>query len=269
MRQREDHDDRDIGQEGDRHAAAVERDFRVFPFTDDGAFDGFLRLPHLQEGDQCRSTGKRTENVGQGHRDPGRADELRHGIGKTGNQRRQPCLAKTSAAVDDPDEDQRNEHRKDRRLATDDRAQLVIRQAGYGGQCGDRNAERAEGDRRGIGHKRAECGFQRIHADCDHHHARNGDRRSGTGKRLEQAAEAECDDDRLDTQVRADYPETAPQDVEISRLHHHVVDPDGIDDDQDDRKNTERRTIKRGIGGDRNRHAVDDDGNPHRNDERA
>ncbi len=65
-----------------------------------------------------------------------------------------------------------------------------------------------------IGHKRAECGFQRIHADCHHHHAGNGDRRAGAGKRLEQAAEAEGDDDRLYTQVGADHPETAPQDVE-------------------------------------------------------
>ena len=68
-------------------------------------------------------------------------------------------------------------------------------------------------------------------------------RRAEPGQRLEQRAEAERDDDRLDPLVVADRGERPAQHVEVPGHHGHVVDPDRVDHDPHDREEAERGTL--------------------------
>ena len=85
--------------------------------------------------------------------------------------------------------------------------------------------------------------LERPEAQRDQHHRADRHRRAEPGERLEQRAEGERDDDRLDPLVVADLRERAAQHVEVAGLDGQVVDPDRVDHDPEDREEAERRAF--------------------------
>jgi hypothetical protein len=75
------------------------------------------------------------------------------------------------------------------------------------------------------------------------HHGGDGDRRAEAGQRLEQRAEAEGDDDRLDALVVRYAAEGPPEHREVPCGLRHVVDPDRRPDDPHDREQPEYRAL--------------------------
>src|SRR5437763_1093040 len=79
---------------------------------------------------------------------------------------------------------------------------------------------------------------------------------AATSEALHQRAETERDDDGLYPVVVADPAERAAQHVEVAGLDGHVVDPDRVDHDPQDREQAEGRAQRGGEPGLRHRHRV-------------
>ena len=107
-------------------------------------------------------------------------------------------------------------------------------------------------------------GLDRLEAEREEHDGGDRHRRAEAGQRLDQGAEAESDDDRLDALVVGDAGERAAQDVEVAAFDGHAVDPDRVDDDPHDREQSEGRPLEAGVQGLAERHVVDHDGHQER-----
>ena len=113
----------------------------------------------------------------------------------------QVCLI-AALAVDDHDQQQRDERGQERGLPADDGADLVVVDAGQVAGGDDRDGDRAERDGGGVGQQHGGGGPHRGEAERDEHDAGDRDRGAEAGQRFEQAAEAERDDDALDARDR-------------------------------------------------------------------
>ena len=111
-------------------------------------------------------------------------------------------------------------------------------------------------------------GLDRPEAERDQHDRGDRDRGAEAGQRLQQRAEAERDDDRLDPLVVTDPGERPAQHVEVPGHHGHVVDPDRVDHDPQDREEAERRALGRRPERLPDRHRVDEHGDEERDEQR-
>ena len=136
-----------------------------------------------------------------------------------------------------------DEHRQDRRLPTDHRAEGVGGQFGHLGQRDDRRGHRAEGDGRGVGDEGQHGGLHRLEPQRHQHHRGDRDRGAEAGQRLEQGAEREGDDDGLDALVVADPANERRSTSKCPVSTVMLVHPDRVDDDPQDREEAERGAL--------------------------
>jgi hypothetical protein len=165
-----------------------------------------------------------------------RGEELRDGEGDPDHERDGPGLAGATLAVDEDHQQQRDEQREQRGLAADVGADLLVRDAGQGTGGDDRGADRAEGDGRGVGQQHDDGGADRREAQRHQHDAGDRHRSAEAGERLQQAAEAEGDDDRLHPRVVREHVERRAQVLEPAADHGDLVEPDRAEDDPHDRE---------------------------------
>ena len=182
---------------------------------------------------------QRRDDVGELDRDVVRAHELADRERGAADHRRRPDGAHAAAAVDHADQDQRHEQRQQRRLAADHRAEVVLREFGQVARVtiGVAIAPNATGAV--LATSATAAALIGCEADRDQHHRGDRHRRAEAGQRLQQRAEAERDDHGLDPLVVGDRRERPAQDREVPGLDGHVVDPDRVPDDPDDRKQAE------------------------------
>jgi hypothetical protein len=90
---------------------------------------------------------------------------------------------------------------------------------GEGARGDDRGADGAEGDGRGVGQQHDGRGAQWREAQGHEHDAGDRDGGAEAGQGLEEAAEAEGDDDRLDPRVVGDEVEGGPEVLEPAADH--------------------------------------------------
>ena len=121
----------------------------------------------------------------------------------------------------------------------------------------DRDRERAERDGRRVPEHGQRGRLDRLEAERGHHGRGDRGRGAEAGQRLQQRAEAERDQHRLDALILRDRADRSPQDGEVPGLDGHVVDPDRRDDDPHDRKEAEGRALSGREDGLIHRHAVD------------
>jgi hypothetical protein len=99
-------------------------------------------------------------------------------------------------------------------LPSDHRAENVGIEAGDAGETLDRRAERAIGDRRGVGDQRQAGGGERREAEADQDRAGDRDRRAEAGCALEERAERKRDQQQLQAAVGGDAADRALQQFE-------------------------------------------------------
>src|SRR5215203_3922157 len=122
-----------------------------------------------------------------------------------------------------------NDQGKKRRLTTDHLRELHRVESGDGPGREDRDAESPEGDGGGVRQQRERRGIDRLETEPCHQGARDGDRRSETGRRLEECPENEGDEDDLYAPVVAHAGERVPYGVEEASIYDDVVDEYGVD----------------------------------------
>src|SRR5215208_3535812 len=178
------------------------------------------------DGDHCdqgrKEVGKlgteevRDQELGQGEGDPADGDDRQH-------------LHHPPEAGHHRYEHAGDDQGQKRRLAADHLRELhrIEARDGTGGQ--DRDAESPEGDGGGVGQQRERRGIDGLEAESRHEGARDGDRRSETGRRLEECPENEGYEDHLYPSVVAHAGERVPYGVEVSGIHDDVVDEYGVD----------------------------------------
>jgi hypothetical protein len=76
------------------------------------------------------------------------------------------------------------------------------------------------------------------------------------GERLQEAAEAEGDDDRLDARIIGDDIDDQPQVLEMARAHSELIEPDRGDDDPHDGEQAEGEALRRRQPSQSDRHSV-------------
>ncbi len=103
-----------------------------------------------------------------------------------------------------PDEPKRHDQREERQLPANHRAEQKRVEAGDVRKSRDRCAERAVGDRRGVGDERQAGGGKRREAKPDQDGARHGDRRPEARRAFEERAERKGNEEKLDAAVGAD-----------------------------------------------------------------
>ena len=113
-------------------------------------------------------------------------------------------------------------------------AELQQIEPGHGLQRDHRRAQRAVGDRRGVGDQRQARGGQRREAEADQDGAGDGDRRAETGRALEERAEAEGDEQQLQPAIVVTVGCCSV--VNASALVRELVEEDDVEDDPADRK---------------------------------
>ena len=97
-------------------------------------------------------------------------------------------------------------------------------------QGGDRDADRAEGDRRGVGDEGEDGGRHRLEAEAGEHRGADRDGGAEAGDALDEGAEAEGHEQRLDAPVLGEAGERAADDVEVAARHGEVVEEDRVQD---------------------------------------
>ena len=105
-------------------------------------------------------------------------------------------------AGEGPDQPERHDQREERQLPADHGAEQERIDAGDAGEAGDRRAERAVGDRRGIGDQRQARRGERREAEPDQDRAGHRDRRAEARRALEERAERKRDQQELQPPVR-------------------------------------------------------------------
>ncbi len=165
-------------------------------------------------------------------------------------------LLEALLAVHDGQQQERHDEAQDRRDPSGDGrdGEDIVKTAGLGGHQ-DREADGTEGDGDGVGeqrdHRRAQGG------ESDRHEHGGGDRHGGAeaGEGLEQAAEAEGDQEGEHARVVADEEERAPEVLEAARCHRHLVHPDGGQQDPHDGEDAVDEPVGAGGQSRRDRHA--------------
>ena len=222
-----------------------------------------LRLPEPEHDDDRSEADEGGDDVGEFDREERRGDVLGEAEGDADDEGQRPDLAESTTPVDEEDEEERNDRGEERGLVTDHGADVLVVDSRQGAGGDDRDGDGTEGHGCGVGHEDDDGGTHCGEADGDQHDT--GDRHRGTesGERLEEAAEAEGDDDGLDTRVIGDDVDDQPQVFEVARAHGELVEPDRGDDDPHDREQPEGESLRRRQSGESDGHSVGGD----RNDE--
>ena len=129
------------------------------------------------------------------------------------------------------------------------RPEGVHRQAGGGGERDDGNAERPEGDRRGVCNQTNEGGVERREAEAGEHGGGHGDGRAKPGRAFNEGSEGEADQDGLQAAILAEGADGVFDDLELARLERDSVEDERGDDDPADREQTKSGAVNhRGPG---------------------
>ena len=107
---------------------------------------------------------------------------------------------------------------------------------GHVGERRHRNADRAERDRRGVGEQADAGGVERVEAEAREHRARHGDRRAESGGALDERAERERDEHRLQTAIVGQAADRVLDDLELAGIDRQPVQHDRAEHDPRDRK---------------------------------
>ena len=192
---------------------------------------------------------QRGDDVGELDGDEVGADELSEAEHDTDHQGHRPDLADAATTVSHEDEDQGHEQREEGGLAADDGADVLVGDPGQRAGGDDRDGHRTEGHRRGVGQQDDHGGAERGEADRDQHHPGDRGRGAEACQRLQQAAETEGDDDRLDPRVLGDQVEGGAQVLELATHHRQLVQEERAEDDPHDREETEHAALGGGQRG--------------------
>ena len=109
----------------------------------------------------------------------------------------------------------------------------------------DGRADGTEGDRRGVGDEAQPGGIERLEPEADEHGGGDGDRRAEPGCALEERAEAERDEQRLQPPILRDRRDRVLDDVELTGLDGEVVQEHGGDDDPADGEEAVEGAVQR------------------------
>ena len=168
--------------------------------------------------------------------------------GSTSSARLTPGHHHDQVARDDD-----GDHRAER---ADHGAQRQLVESGDIGERDDRDADRPERDRRRIGQQADAGGVERVEAEAGEHRARHGDRRAETGGALDEGAEREGDEHRLQPAIVGQPADRVLDDLELAGIDRQAVQHDRAEHDPRDRENPERGAVDRGDEGHLHRHAV-------------
>ena len=135
-------------------------------------------------------------------------------------------------------------------------AQRVRREPGDVPQRSHRNAERPEGDRRGVGDQADERRVERREAEPGQHRRGHRHRRAEPGRALDEGAEREADEHGLQAAVIGESADGVLDDLELAGFQRHPVEDQRRDDDPADGKQPEGGAVDRRRGRLRDRHAV-------------
>ena len=193
------------------------------------------RMPNLEKQRKTDQAEQRRGDVGQLVSPEVGREELANRERQAGHQDRRPGLPHPARAIHDVDEPQRHEHREQRQLSAGHLADQERVGVGHLAGDGDRNAERAEGDGRGIGDQAETRRVQRIEAQADQQCRGDRDGRSEAGRALEERAEAEPDQHHLQSLVGGNRQHRGANDLELPRLDRELVEKHRRDDDPRDR----------------------------------
>jgi hypothetical protein len=185
--------------------------------------------------------------------------ELHHAERTAGDEAGGPDLEHAPPACLGGDQPERHEQREDRQLAADHRAEIVQVEPGERREGGQRDAERAEGNGGGVADEGELGGLEGLEAQADHEGAGDGDGRAEAGGALDERAEAEGDQQRLDAAIAGHAGDLFLQDGELAGLDRELVDEDRVEDEPADGQEAERGAVAGGGEGERGRHAVGED----------
>ncbi len=226
----------------------------------------FPGLPDLEEADQAGHRDQRGADVDDPGIDEVRDQVLRDRERYAAHQDGRPDLHHAAAAGEYPDQPERHDEREERQLSPDHGAEQIGIDPRHARQSGDRCAERAVSDRRGIGDERKARGRERREAEPDQDRAGHRHRRAEAGRALEERAERECDQQQLQAAVIGDAADGCLQRLEGAFRHREPVEKDDVEDDPADREEAGHRAEHgcaqrhaRGHGEDEDRHQVGDD----------
>ena len=173
-----------------------------------------LRLPDLQEQDQAAHRDQRGADIDDPGIDVVRDHELRDRERHAGDQNGRPDVLHALPAGERPDHPERHDQREHRQLPSDHRAENIGIETGDRGETLDRRAERAIGDRRGVGDQRQAGGGERREAEADQDRAGDRDRRAEARGAFEERAERKRDQQQLQPPVLGDAADGALQQFE-------------------------------------------------------
>ena len=153
---------------------------------------------------------------------------LRDSEGDTDDQCGQPSVLQALHAVEDDEQDERNEHCQERSLVTNDGCDNVWVLAADFTCGGNRDSNRAECHGCGVSEQNGDSSLEGLDAQCQNHGCGNCNGSAEASQCLEQTTEAECDEDSLDAQVAAaEAVKHAAQVFESTGENGDLVEPDG------------------------------------------
>lgn len=219
-----------------------------------------LGLPDFEEQGQADDAGQGRGDVGQFRADEVGGQVLHDGEAQACDQRRGPGFPNAAQAVHDEHQPERYDQRQQRQLAAGHGADLERVDAGHLTRDDDRDAQGAEGHRRGVGDQAQPCGVERVEAQAHQQGSGNRHRRAEACRPFQKRAEAEADQQHLQALVVGDGQHRAADNFELAALHRQLVEEHGGHDDPGDRPQAVHEAVTRGgqrhVGG----HAIGEDG---------
>ncbi|MNF54347.1 hypothetical protein D3C84_357740 [compost metagenome] len=203
--------------------------------TDDVLAGGAFGLPDFQEQGQGNQAGQGRGDVRQFRADEVRGEVLGHGKAQAGHQGCRPGFPHAAQAVHHEHQPERHEQRQQRQLAAGHGADLERVDTGHLPGNDDRNAQGAEGHRRGVGDQAQAGRVQRVEAKT--YQQRSGNRHgcAKTGCTFEEGAEAETDQQNLQALVIGDRQDRTADDFKLPALDRQFVEEHRCHDDPGDR----------------------------------
>ncbi|MCY1523939.1 hypothetical protein D9M68_588530 [compost metagenome] len=124
----------------------------------------------------------------------------------------------------------------------------------------DRDAQGAEGHRRGVGDQAQPRRIERVEAKADEQGGGNGHRRAEAGRALQEGTEGEADQQYLQALVVGDGQHRAADHLELAALDREFVEEHRRDDDPGDRPETVGEAVAGGGEGHVGGHLEGEDG---------
>ncbi|MNF69594.1 hypothetical protein D3C84_514810 [compost metagenome] len=213
------------------------------------------RFPDFQETRQTGHGNQRGDHVHQhrpvivGH------EELRNRKADAGHQDRRPDLQHLAPTGKGPDQPERHQHREERQLPTNHHRQLHFIQPGDLGQRDDRCTQGAECHWRGVGDQRQARRSQRREAQADQNRAGHCHWRTETRRAFKKGAEAEGDQQQLQTAIVSDARQGILQHLERTVLGGQSVQENDVQHNPANRQQAIGCTVQRCRTGHVRRHA--------------